>query len=63
MIGNAVIEGGKISGKAITATMKADVQGQPMEFVVEGTVDGQKITGTLTGGGFGSLPFVATRPK
>jgi dipeptidyl aminopeptidase/acylaminoacyl peptidase len=63
MIGSAVFEGGKISGKAITATLKADVQGQPMEFVVEGTVDGEKITGTLTGGGFGSLPFTATRPK
>jgi dipeptidyl aminopeptidase/acylaminoacyl peptidase len=63
MIGNAVIDGGKVSGKAITASMKADVQGQPMEFVIEGTVDGEKITGTLTGGGFGALPFIATRPK
>ncbi|HEX6127325.1 MAG TPA: S9 family peptidase [Pyrinomonadaceae bacterium] len=63
MVGNAVFEAGKVNGKAITATLKADVQGQPMEFVVEGTVDGDKITGTLTGGGFGSLPFTATRPK
>lgn len=62
-IGNAVIEGGKVSGKTFTGIMKADVQGQPMEFAIEGTVDGDKITGTLTGGGFGSLPFVATRSK
>lgn len=62
-IGNAVIDGGKVSGKSLTAVLKADVQGQPMEFAIDGTIDGDKITGTLTGGAFGSLPFVATRPK
>lgn len=62
-IGNAAIESGKVSGKTITAVLKADIQGQPMEFVIEGTVEGDKITGTITGGGFGSLPFTATRPK
>ena len=62
-IGNAVIEGGKVSGKAITAKLMAEVQGQPMEFVIEATVDGDKITGTVTGGSFGSLPFVGIRAK
>ena len=63
MIGNALIEGGKVSGKSITATLKAHIQDQPMEFVIAGTVDGDRITGTITGGGFGSLPFTATRTK
>jgi dipeptidyl aminopeptidase/acylaminoacyl peptidase len=63
MIGNATFEGGKVNGKSITATLKADVQGQPMEFAVAGTIEGDKITGTLTGSAFGSLPFTATRPK
>ena len=63
MIGNAVFESGKVSGKTMTAVLKADVQGQPMEFAVEGTVDGDKITGTITGGAFGTLPFTATRVK
>jgi dipeptidyl aminopeptidase/acylaminoacyl peptidase len=63
MIGNAVFESGKVSGKAITAVLKAEVQGQPMEFAVEGTVDGEKITGTISGGAFGTLPFTATRAK
>ena len=63
MIGNSVIDAGKVTGKTMTATLRADVQGQPMEFAVEGTIDGDKITGTLTGGPFGSLPFTATRQK
>jgi dipeptidyl aminopeptidase/acylaminoacyl peptidase len=63
MIGNATFESGKVSGKSISAILKADVQGQPMEFLVEGVVNGDKIIGTLTGGGFGSLPFSATRSK
>jgi hypothetical protein len=62
-IGNAIIEGGKVAGKTLTGVLKADVQGQPMDFAIEGTVDGDKITGTLTGGAFGSLPFVASRAK
>jgi len=63
MIGNAMIEGGKVSGKMFTAKLKADIQGQPTEFTIEGTIDGDKMMGTITGGGFGSLPFVATRLK
>ena len=62
-IGNAVIEGGKVSGKAITAKLMAEVQGQAMEFVIQATVDGDKISGTVTGGSFGSLPFVGIRAK
>jgi hypothetical protein len=63
MIGNALIEGGKINGKALTATLRADIQGQPVEFTVVGTVDGDTISGTISGGGYGSMPFTATRPK
>lgn len=62
-IGNAIIDSGKVSGKAITAKLMADVQGQPMEFVIEATVDGDKISGTVTGGSYGSLPFVGIRAK
>jgi len=63
MIGNATIEGGKMNGKSITGTLKADVQGQAMEFAIEGVINGDKITGTLTGGGYGALPFSGIRSK
>ena len=63
MIGNAVIDGGMVSGKNFTAKLKADIQGQPTEFVIEGVIDGDTMGGTITGGGFGSLPFTAKRTK
>ena len=47
----------------MTAKLLAEVQGQAMEFVVEAIVDGDKMTGTLSGAAFGSLPFIATRAK
>jgi dienelactone hydrolase len=62
-IGNSVIASGKLEGKNFTATLKGDVQGQPMEFAIQGTMDGDKLTGTVTNSSFGALPFTATRPK
>ncbi len=62
-LGNGIIEGGKISGKSFTSTLHADVQGQVVDFVMEGSVDGEKMTGTFTNPAFGSIPFTATRNK
>ncbi len=62
-IGNGTIDGGKVNGKAFTAILHADVQGQTVDFTMEGTIDGDKMTGTFTNPGFGSIPFTATRDK
>jgi len=62
-IGNGKIDGGKVSGKAFTATLHADVQGQAVDFKMEGTIDGGKMTGTFSNPGFGSIPFSATKDK
>jgi len=50
-----------VSGSNVSATVKADVQGQPLEFVLDGKVDGNKMTGTLNVPGFGILPFTAEK--
>ncbi len=62
-IGNGKIDGGRVAGKNFSATLHADVQGQPVDFKMEGTVDGDKMTGTFSNAAFGSVPFTATKNK
>ena len=62
-MGNGIIDGGKVSGKSITGVLRADVQGNIIDFAIEGTVDGDKMTGTFTSPQFGSIPFTATKDK
>ena len=60
-IGAGKIDGGKVSGKNISGVLHADVQGQAVDFTIAGTVDGNKMTGTFSNPGFGSIPFSATK--
>lgn len=62
-LGNGKIDGGKVSGKAFTAMLHADVQGQPVDFKMDGTIDGDKMAGTFSSPGFGTIPFAATKDK
>ena len=62
-LGNGTIEGGKVSGKSFAATLKADIQGNIVDFKMEGAIDGDKITGTFSNPAFGSIPFTATKDK
>jgi dipeptidyl aminopeptidase/acylaminoacyl peptidase len=60
---NGTIENAKISGKSLMGTAKVDVQGQPMELKMEGTIDGDKMTGTFTGPAIPLVTFTATKVK
>ncbi len=62
-MGNGTIDGGKITGKTFTGVLHADIQGNVVDFNIEGTLDGDKMTGTFTNASFGSIPFSATRNK
>jgi dipeptidyl aminopeptidase/acylaminoacyl peptidase len=62
-VGNGTIENGKISGKNLTATIKVEIQGQPMEVKMEGTLEGETMTGTMTGAGIPQVTFTATKEK
>ena len=62
-LGNGKIDSGKVTGKAFTAVLHADVQGQAIDFKMEGTLDGDKMSGSFSNAGFGSVPFSATRTK
>lgn len=62
-MGNGTISGGKVSGNEFVGTLNADIGGQMVPFAIVGTIDGDKISGTFTNSGFGSVPFTATRDK
>lgn len=51
---------GKISGETLTWTLKIE---QPMSLTLEYTaqISGDKMTGTIKAGAFGSSPFEGTR--
>lgn len=63
MLGGGTIENGKVSGNNFTADAKVDVQGQSLVLKMEGKVEGDKMTGTLSGPGIPLIPFTATREK
>ena len=61
--GSGTMSGGKISGNTVSGIFKAEIQGQAMELQMDGTVDGDKMTGTLSGQGLPPITFTATKDK
>ena len=41
--GSGTVEKGRVSGSNMTATVKAEIQGQPMDIQLDGKIDGEKI--------------------
>ena len=63
MLGGGTLSGGKVAGKNVSGTIKAEVQGQTIELQMEGAVEGGKMTGTLSGAGLPPISFTATKEK
>ena len=61
MVGNGSFEKGKVTGNTITATLNADVQGNPTVIAVDGKIDGDKMTGTMNVPGIGVVAFTAVK--
>jgi hypothetical protein len=61
--GSGTVSSGTFKEKKLTATLSADIQGSPTELGIEGTVDGDKISGTLTASGLGSFSYAGVRSK
>ena len=60
-MGNGTIDGGKVTGKKITGILHAEIQGNVVDFTINGIVEGDKMTGTFTNASFGAIPFSATK--
>lgn len=61
--GGGTVSKGSVSGKVMKLTINADIQGQPTQLEVEGTIDGDKITGAILAHGLGSFSFVGSKLK
>lgn len=59
-MGNAEVKNGKVDGDTLSWALDITVP-MPMTLTCEATVDGDKITGTVTAGAFGSFPMEGTR--
>lgn len=65
MMGKGDIADAKVSGNKFVGTAKAQIQGQAMELVINGTIDGDSMKGTITLPIPGAPPlnFTGTREK
>lgn len=63
MMGGGLLQSGKVSGNVFEATFLVEIQGQKLELKMEGTIEGDKMTGTLSGQGIPSIPFTAVKAK
>jgi hypothetical protein len=61
--GDGTIENGKITGVNLTALVKLDFQGQPLELNMSGKIDKDKMTGTMEGEAVPLVTFTAEKTK
>jgi imidazolonepropionase-like amidohydrolase len=59
-VGNAEFTGATISGNAFHVVTTANIQGQPVELTIDGTVNGNELSGTV-GSSFGTATFNGSR--
>jgi hypothetical protein len=54
---------GTYKEKKLSAVATVEIQGSPAEVQIDGTVDGDKISGSLTVQGMGSFPYTGSKSK
>jgi hypothetical protein len=60
-MGSGPVSNGEVSGTRISWTFVLNVQGQRIELRYAGELSGDRISGTVTAGEFGSFPFTAQK--
>ena len=62
-LGAGTIADGKISGNTFTGIALVEVNGQTLQLNLEAAVDGDKMTGTMSGAGLPPIAFTATKSE
>jgi hypothetical protein len=61
MHGGGTVEKGKVSGNNVTATLNLEIQGQALQIQMEGKVEGNTMTGTMSAPGIPQITFTGTK--
>jgi WD40-like Beta Propeller Repeat len=61
--GGGTLRDGQMNGNAITAIARVNVQGQTVDLDLKGTINGEKMSGSLSGQGLPPISFTATRSQ
>ena len=61
--GSGTMSDGVVSGSKVTGIFKAEIQGQATDLQMEGEIDGDQMSGTLSGQGLPPLTFTGTKDK
>lgn len=62
-MGNVAIKSGRVAGNQIRLTATADMGDQSVDTIINGTIDGDSMRGTMVMGAMGSFDFTGTRPR
>ncbi|HEX8249549.1 MAG TPA: serine hydrolase, partial [Pyrinomonadaceae bacterium] len=62
-IGGGTVKNAQVNGNLFTGTASIDFQGRQMEVALKGTIDGDKMTGTISGSGLPPISFTAIKEK
>ena len=62
-IGGGAIKNARFVGNLFAGTAQVDFQGQQMEIALKGTINGEKMTGTISGPGLPPISFTAIKEK
>lgn len=61
--GDGAVENGKLTENNFEAAISIEIQGQPMDLSLTGKVDGEKMTGSITGDGIPVVTFTGSKEK
>lgn len=62
-MGNVPLKSGRINGNQIRLTATVEMGGQSIDAIINGTIEGDSIRGTMVMGAMGSFDFTGTRPR
>jgi CubicO group peptidase (beta-lactamase class C family) len=62
-MGGGAVKNAQVAGNLFTGTASVDFQGQQMEIALKGTINGDKMTGTISGPGLPPISFTALKGK